>query len=189
VTVIEHEASWIRPHMRGECKTVEAPADGAAAARRALRDQIARLDGELSDLALSMWPHTLPEPGDDAGASRVRTLDGSTVLSLGQLERARDELAARLSAGRRVLDELGAQQEAMRRAREELLAEPQRHRFARVTNADVGEAGCRDWHVRPRFGLIGMLAGWWRVVISSGCPLAVAPGGRPQRRRVATFGW
>jgi hypothetical protein len=26
--------------------------------------------------------------------------------------------------------------------------------------------------VRPRLGLIGMLMGWWRVVISSGCPLA-----------------
>ena len=23
----------------------------------------------------------------------------------------------------------------------------------------------------PRFGLLGMLAGWWRVVVSSGCPL------------------
>ena len=36
---------------------------------------------------------------------------------------------------------------------------------------DIGEPGCRDWHVRPRFGLLGMLAGWWRVVVSSGCPL------------------
>jgi hypothetical protein len=43
-----------------------------------------------------------------------------------------------------------------------------------VTNADVGEPGCRDWHVRPRFGLLGMLAGWWRVVVSSGCPLPCA---------------
>ena len=52
-----------------------------------------------------------------------------------------------------------------------MLLDPARHRFARVTNADVGEPGCRDWHVRPRFGLLGMLAGWWRVVVSSGCPL------------------
>jgi hypothetical protein len=26
--------------------------------------------------------------------------------------------------------------------------------------------------VRPRWSFIGMLMGWWRVVISSGCPLA-----------------
>jgi hypothetical protein len=26
--------------------------------------------------------------------------------------------------------------------------------------------------VRPRLGLIGMLAGWWHVKLSSGCPLA-----------------
>jgi hypothetical protein len=28
------------------------------------------------------------------------------------------------------------------------------------------------WHVRPRLGLVGMLAGWWQVKLSSGCPLA-----------------
>ena len=46
--------------------------------------------------------------------------------------------------------------------------------------ADIGEPGCHDWHVRPRFGLLGMLAGWWRVVVSSGCPLQ--PGGWPATR-------
>ena len=39
-----------------------------------------------------------------------------------------------------------------------------------VSNEDVGEPGCRDWHVRPRFGLLGMLMRWWRVIVSSGCP-------------------
>ena len=38
--------------------------------------------------------------------------------------------------------------------------------------ADVGEPGCGRWHSRPRLGLIGMLMGWWRVKVSSGCPLA-----------------
>jgi hypothetical protein len=61
-----------------------------------------------------------------------------------------------------------------RRAREELLLDPAAHPFARVKNEDVGEPGCCDWHVRPRFGLLGMLAGWWRVVVSSGCPLPLA---------------
>ncbi len=42
--------------------------------------------------------------------------------------------------------------------------------------AEVDEAAARrslrHWHVRPRYGLLGMLMGWWRVKISSGCPLA-----------------
>jgi hypothetical protein len=40
---------------------------------------------------------------------------------------------------------------------------------------DVGEPGCKHWHSTPKWGPIGMLLGWWRVKISSGCPLA---GGR-----------
>lgn len=130
-----------------------------AAARRTLREQIARLDGELSDL------------GRPYGAV-TRSAPGATLVSLVELERTRDALAAAASAARQDLDERGRHEEEMRRAREELLLDPARHRFARVTNAAVGEPGCRDWHVRPRFGLLGMLAGWWRVVVSSGCPLA-----------------
>jgi hypothetical protein len=142
-----------------------------AAARRTLRDQIARLDDELGALATPM-----PTPtGADPGAS---------VLSIADLERVRDTLADRAAARRRELDAQGLREEEARRAREELLLDPARHRFARITNAQVGECGCRDWHVRPRFGLLGMLAGWWRVVISSGCPLAGAP-----RRRRSTLGW
>src|SRR3954465_11923420 len=135
-----------------------APVADEAAARRALRDQIARLDGELADL------------GRPYGAV-TRSRRGAALVSLAELERTRDALAAAASDERRRLDELGRDQEEMGRAREELLIGPARPRFARVTNGEVGEPGCRDWHVRPRFGLLGMLAGWWRVVISSGCPL------------------
>jgi hypothetical protein len=154
MTTIDHGLSWIRPPYDAESRT---PVDEAAA-RRALRDQIARLDGELADL------------GRPYGAV-TRSANGACLISIAELERTRDALAAAASDERRRLDELGREQEEMRRVREELLADPARHRFARVTNAEIGEAGCRDWHVRPRFGLIGMLAGWWRVVISSGCPL------------------
>jgi hypothetical protein len=42
----------------------------------------------------------------------------------------------------------------------------------RVSNADIGEPGCKHWHVRPRLGLIGMLAGWWHVKVSSGLSLS-----------------
>jgi hypothetical protein len=133
-----------------------------AAARRALRDQIARLDGELADLGAP-----LATPSERGGGARMQSLEA--------LEVQRDALAARAAAVRQELDATGERQELARRAREEMLLEPQRHRLARVTNADVGEPGCRDWHVRPRFGLLGMLAGWWRVVVSSGCPLAEGP--------------
>ena len=47
-----------------------------------------------------------------------------------------------------------------------------KYRWVRVVNEDIGEPGCKHWHVRPRWGVLGMLMNWWRVVISSGCPLA-----------------
>jgi hypothetical protein len=53
-----------------------------------------------------------------------------------------------------------------------MIRDPAAHRFARVSREDLGETGCGGWEVRPRLGLIGMLAGWWHVVVSSGCPLA-----------------
>ena len=66
-----------------------------------------------------------------------------------------------------------AAREAEQRALlERMLRDPGRHRFVRIRQADVGEPGCGVWHVRPRLGLIGMLAGWWQVKLSSGCPLA-----------------
>jgi hypothetical protein len=136
-----------------------------AAARQALRDQIARLDGELAALGAP-----LATPAGRPGR-------GAFLLRLAALERERDRLAARAADARREADERGLREELARCAREEMLLEPERHRFARVTNEAIGEPGCRDWHVRPRFGLLGMLAGWWRVVVSSGCPLPQGAGG------------
>jgi hypothetical protein len=130
-----------------------------AAARRTLRDQIARLDDELAALGAP-----LPAPASRAGR-------GAALVGIAELERVRDSLAARAADVRAELDERGRVQEELRREREEMLADPAAHPFARVSNADIGEGGCHDWHVRPRFGLLGMLAGWWRVVVSSGCPL------------------
>ena len=53
---------------------------------------------------------------------------------------------------------------------EKMLLDPESHRWVHVSNEDIGEPGCTHWHVRPRFGLLGMLMRWWRVVVSSGCP-------------------
>ena len=73
-------------------------------------------------------------------------------------------------------------QEAKRNLVERMLLEPGKHRWVRVTGDEVGDPGCKDWHVRPRMGIIGMLAGWWHVKISSGCPLAWGPWRMPRPR-------
>jgi hypothetical protein len=92
------------------------------------------------------------------------------VLSLGELERVRDDLARRVQQARRALDERGKAEEGSRRQMEEMLLDPEGHRWVRVSNEDLGEPGCKHWHVRPRWGLLGMFLSWWRVVVSSGCP-------------------
>jgi hypothetical protein len=133
------------------------------AARRTLHAQIARLETELADALLTSWPRAVVD-------ARVGGGSAPRVQTLAELEAVRDRMAARLSSARTELDERGRVWEGARRTREEMLLDPARHPFARVSNEDVGEPGCRDWHVRPRFGLLGMLMRWWRVIVSSGCP-------------------
>jgi hypothetical protein len=53
--------------------------------------------------------------------------------------------------------------------------EPARFKHVRLPVRDLGQGGCGVWHVRPRLGLIGMLAGWWQLTLSSGCPLPRGP--------------
>ena len=125
------------------------------AARQALRGQIARLEQELIELETTA---KVP-PG------------GPRLLSLGELETMRDRLAARAADARTEIADRTAEQEAYRVRIEEMLLDPAGHRWERVTNADIGEPGCKSFHVRPRGGILGMFASWWRVVISSGCPL------------------
>jgi hypothetical protein len=55
---------------------------------------------------------------------------------------------------------------------ERMKLEPGRYKFVRLPVTDLGQRGCGVWEVRPRFGLLGMLAGWWELKLSSGCPLA-----------------
>ncbi|HEX8854637.1 MAG TPA: hypothetical protein VF752_03480 [Thermoleophilaceae bacterium] len=141
-------------------------------ARRTLLDQIARLEGELASLFCAAFPR----PGFDW---RVNSRGGPRILSLGELERVRDELAAKLQQNRRELSERTWIEEANRRRIEQMLLDPAAHKWERVRNTDIGEQGCKQWHVLPRYGVIGMLMGWWRVKISSGCPLARGRGRRP----------
>jgi hypothetical protein len=154
---------------------LESIAGGAAApvlpdvdergARRTLRAQIARLERDLGAAVIAAYPH-LP-----AGAASV-SHHGPRLLGLEKLERVRDDLAGRLAD---VRAQAAAQAERQQQARlliERMLLDPGAYRWVRVAAADIGEPGCKHWHVRPRLGLVGMLAGWWHVKISSGCPLA-----------------
>jgi hypothetical protein len=135
------------------------------AARRTLRAQIARLERDLGAAIIAAYPR-LP-----AGTARVAQ-DGPRLLGLEELERVRDDLADRLADMRAQAAAQAERQEEARLLIERMLLDPGRYRWVRVANADIGEPGCKHWHVRPRLGLIGMLAGWWHVKISSGCPLA-----------------
>ncbi len=135
------------------------------AARRTLRSQIARLERDLGAAVIAAYPR-LP-------AGRASTSHGGPrLLGLEALERVRDDLASRLADVRAQAAAQGERQEEARLLIERLLLDPGAYRWVRVSNADIGEPGCKHWHVRPRLGVIGMLAGWWHVKISSGCPLA-----------------
>ena len=135
------------------------------AARRTLRDQIARLERDLGAAVIAAYPH-LP-----AGIASV-SHSGPRLLGLAELERIRDDLADRVAGVRAQAAAQAERQADNRLLIERMLLDPRAYKWVRVSNADIGEPGCKNWHVRPRLGLIGMLAGWWHVKISSGCPLA-----------------
>jgi hypothetical protein len=149
-----------------------ASTDGERAARASLRAQITKLENELSGIVAERFPFiSARSAGGHAGGPRLP--------DLAELERSRDRLAGRLQelhavAARRTEHELRARQllEAMK-------LEPGRYKYYRVPVRDLGEGGCGVWEVRPRLGLIGMLAGWWQLTLSSGCPLPM--GSRPRR--------
>jgi hypothetical protein len=145
------------------------------AARRSLRKQIARIEGELACAFVTAYRMG----GLDLPASQPAD---PRLLSLGELERIRDDLAERLRAAYIRIAEQADEMDANRIALERMLLNPAEHRFERISRAEVGEPGCGVWQVRPRLGLIGMLMGWWEVKLSSGCPLA---GGRGQAPRPA----
>ncbi len=138
------------------------------AARRTLREQIARLERDLVSACLDACPRlSAPAP--------LRSYSGPRVLSLGELERIRDELADRLARVRGDADAQLLRQAESRALLERMYADPPAHKWLRISNAQLGEPGCKHFHVRPRLGAVGLLAGWWHVKVSSGCPLAWGP--------------
>ncbi|HEX6782189.1 MAG TPA: hypothetical protein VF125_09190 [Solirubrobacterales bacterium] len=135
-------------------------------ARLQLRAQIARLETELAELFGEAFGHTEVPHLVEARAAVPRVLD------LGDLETVRDDLAARVSEARGTLVERREVEDRNRELVERMLAAPRDYKWVRVSREDLGLHGCGHWHSRPRLGPIGMLMGWWRVKISSGCPLA-----------------
>jgi hypothetical protein len=152
-------ASYARP---GGAARVPTRVDESAA-RRSLRGQIAKLERELAGLFAGAYPRR----GLDWN---VGSPGGPRMLGVGDLERIRDELASRVEDVRRRLHDRAYVEERNRARIEALIADPARFKWVRISNEDIGEPGCRFWHSRPRLGLIGMMLGWWRVKISSGCP-------------------
>ena len=136
-------------------------------ARDDLRRQIGELERELGELFATAFPRRGIE-------FAVPAAGGPRVLGIADLESVRDALVARLHDARSELSDRVDVEGANRELIEEMVAEPERHRWVRVSNEDIGEAECRHWHSRPRWGLLGMILGWWRVKLSSGCPLATS---------------
>ncbi len=135
-------------------------------ARAELRRQVGRLERELASLFAEGFGRVAVEHRVAAIAAEPRVLD------LGELERLRDELATRISEARLTLREQERIEAGNRDLLRRMFAAPADYKWVRVSRDDLGLPGCGHWHSRPRLGPIGMLMGWWRVRVSSGCPLA-----------------
>ncbi len=135
-------------------------------ARAELRRQIGRLEAELGSLFAEAFPRLRIDAGIAAVSNEPR------ALGLGDLEAVRDSLATRIGEARLRLRERAELETRNRELLERMLTDPAGHKWLRISHADVGEPGCGHWHSRPRLGPLGMLMGWWRVRVSSGCPLS-----------------
>jgi hypothetical protein len=133
--------------------------DEALAARRSLRAQIARLEGELAKITASTYPPIAVPAGTGRGGT-------PHMLDLAALERARDDLAGRVSTADRLRAGQAAGQAEARALLAAMLANPHEHKGVVVTNAQLGLPGCTTYRAVPR-----LFSRWWRVKVSSGCPL------------------
>jgi hypothetical protein len=137
-------------------------------ARADLRRQIAAMELALARLFGSAFPRK----GIDFA---VPGMGGPRMLSVDELEKVRDGLAVRIQEVKADLHDYAVVEEANRALIEEMTDDPASHKWVRVYNEDIGEPGCTSRSVEPKWGVLGMLLGWWRVKISSGCPLAEGP--------------
>ena len=170
----EHEDAVASPAPVGATRR-DAPVSGAGrlpttrgldrdehAARRQLRRQIAKLERDLSRAVVQDL---------QAGArGRVETHDApvgtARLLSLGDLEARRDDLVARLAT----VEQRRTEELHNRVLLREMYRDPASYKHARLQTSDLAERGCRVYEVVPRFGVVGILGGWWRVKVSSALP-------------------
>jgi len=152
-----------------------AGADVEAGARRALRAQIAKLEGDLADTVIGLFDRASPDLAAVVGSpSTSSQRRGGRILTLQELELSRDALARRVVEARHAATRRTGEHDRNWLLLEQMLLEPGRYKYRRLANSELGLGGCGVWRVRPRLGLIGMLAGWWEVRLSSGCPLGGA---------------
>jgi hypothetical protein len=114
-------------------------------ARADLRRQIARLE---------------------ARGRRAAGGSGPRLLCLDELEATRNEMLH----GPRTMTGSAENHSSAHARLEAMLADPAGHRRERIALRELGRPGCGSYMVKPRLGLVGMLAGWWEVKLSSGCP-------------------
>src|SRR4051794_14211451 len=133
-------------------------------ARADLRRQIAAMELALARLFGSAFPRQ----GIDFSVSGM---GGPRLLSVDELEKVRDGLAARIQEVKAALHDYAVVEESNRELIEQMTADPASYAWVRVYNEDIGEPGCKNWHAKPKWGVLGMLLGWWRVEVPSGWPL------------------
>jgi|SRR2546423_7110687 DNA-binding transcriptional regulator YhcF (GntR family) len=132
--------------------------------RRELRRQIARLEAQLAS-----YPADARKPGEP---THPLLRPKGHVADMAELEAIRDELMERLMQARAAAERRGQRQRRARARMEEMVSDPASHKWEAVSKQDLGEPGCASWEVQPRWGPVGALMNWWRVKVSSGCPLA-----------------
>jgi hypothetical protein len=135
-------------------------------ARAELRRQVGHLERELAVLFGEAFGRVEVDPHVAAVAAEPR------VLGLGELEQLRDDLAERVAEARSTLREQARVETANHELLRRMMVSPADFKWVQVSRDDLGLPGCGHWHSRPRLGPIGMLMGWWRVKVSSGCPLS-----------------
>ena len=142
--------------------------------RQELRRQIARLEAQLAS-----YPGDTRKPGEP---THPLLRPKGHVPDMAELERIRDDLIARLNRARAAAEHRGEEQGRARARLEGMAADPAAHKWEAVASEDLGEPGCSTWEVQPKWGPVGALMNWWRVKVSSGCPLTgpreAAIGGR-----------
>ena len=105
--------------------------------------QVAKLERELSAIVAEGFPY-IPAPGP-----AVESFLGPRLLSLGELERTRDQLATRVQEYRRRVDKRAEHELRAHELLRRMKLEPARYQYVRLPVNDLGQGGCGVWEVRP----------------------------------------